>query len=608
MAIAVLASLRAGESEAAAAVFGALVASSSATLMRLPALSPEAVASIVRRVLFAAAGAGLCAACHTASAGNPFLLRELLGALRAEHVDLARLAAEHVAELRPDAVTRAVLARLRELSDPARAVARAVAVLGGEVEPRHAAALADLSPELAARAGDELRAVREALELASDATTRAHIAFALGHMATTSGQLELADQVLGEAIERLGEENLPLVALLESRRSGMGVIDEHYSGSLALRLPRLARLAEAGGAGGRALYELLAFHAALGGEPREKVAALVEHGADAGSPLSESADEWRLTWAMWALSFIDDLDSADGTVDQMFAGAQARGSINAHVSASILRLVALKRGRIRAAANEALTARHRLLFNVPFTYACLGEALLENSELDEAGVALGAIELGPMADTTPGALFLLARGRVRIARGDEAGGIADLRKSRDIHETVGFRNPNAFPWRNALALALAHRAQDEAEALAGEDLAIAREVGQPRAIGVALRAQALIGSPSQTIELLKEATAVLQRSPARLEHARALADYGAALRRGGHRKDALRPLREALDQADRCGALAARAHEELLAAGARPRRQRISGPDALTASEHRVAQMAAQGMSNREIAEVCSSR
>ena len=83
-----------------------------------------------------------------------------------------------------------------------------------------------------------------------------------------------------------------------------------------------------------------------------------------------------------------------------------------------------------------------------------------------------------------------------------------------------------------------------------------------------------------------------------------LAELGAALRRDGQRAAARDPLARALDLAARCSArpLAARAREELRAAGARPRRPWRTGVDALTPSELRVARLAAEGRSNREIA------
>ena len=46
-----------------------------------------------------------------------------------------------------------------------------------------------------------------------------------------------------------------------------------------------------------------------------------------------------------------------------------------------------------------------------------------------------------------------------------------------------------------------------------------------------------------------------------------------------------------------------RALDELAATGARPRRFRLTGLDALTASERRVAEMAARGLGNVEIAQ-----
>jgi DNA-binding CsgD family transcriptional regulator len=98
---------------------------------------------------------------------------------------------------------------------------------------------------------------------------------------------------------------------------------------------------------------------------------------------------------------------------------------------------------------------------------------------------------------------------------------------------------------------------------------------------------------------------VLESSPAKLARAHALVDLGAALRRGNERAAARDPLRAGLDLAHRCGAtgLEERAVQELETAGARPRRRVISGVDALTPSERRVAEMAAQGLSNRDIAQ-----
>lgn len=82
-------------------------------------------------------------------------------------------------------------------------------------------------------------------------------------------------------------------------------------------------------------------------------------------------------------------------------------------------------------------------------------------------------------------------------------------------------------------------------------------------------------------------------------------ELGAATRRAGRRAEARDLLRPGMELAHACGAraLVARAREELLATGARPRRIVRTGADALTASERRVARMAAEGMTNREIAQ-----
>jgi DNA-binding NarL/FixJ family response regulator len=144
-----------------------------------------------------------------------------------------------------------------------------------------------------------------------------------------------------------------------------------------------------------------------------------------------------------------------------------------------------------------------------------------------------------------------------------------------------------------------------ARAVAEAELADVRVFGTPRAVGIAARVAGLARGGERGLELLAESFAVLRTSPALLERAHSLAELGAALRRAGQRSAAREPLAEALDLAARCGArpLAARVHEELRIAGARPRREWRSGVEALTPGELRVVRLAAAGRSNREIAQ-----
>jgi DNA-binding CsgD family transcriptional regulator len=158
-------------------------------------------------------------------------------------------------------------------------------------------------------------------------------------------------------------------------------------------------------------------------------------------------------------------------------------------------------------------------------------------------------------------------------------------------------------WRSSAALALLQTGLGErARELADEELEIARAFGRPYPLGVALRVAAVVRRDEA---LLLEAVEVLRDSPARLEYAKALCELGALRRRMGRRTEARDPLLRALDLASRCGArpVAERARSELVAVGARPRRDRLAGRHALTAAELRVARLAAEGRTNRDIAQ-----
>jgi DNA-binding CsgD family transcriptional regulator len=102
-------------------------------------------------------------------------------------------------------------------------------------------------------------------------------------------------------------------------------------------------------------------------------------------------------------------------------------------------------------------------------------------------------------------------------------------------------------------------------------------------------------------DLLSASVTALDGSSWRLEHAYSLVELGAALRRAGRRREFREPLHAGMELAHECGAIPsslARARSCW-----RPRRVVRTGVDALTASERRVAGMAADGMTNREIAQ-----
>ena len=237
--------------------------------------------------------------------------------------------------------------------------------------------------------------------------------------------------------------------------------------------------------------------------------------------------------------------------------------------------------------------------------------LLERGKLDEAAELVDSA--GMDGELPPAFIFsgvAWSRGLVRAAQGRNADALADFLDCGRREQAWREVNPAVVPWRSHAALAHAQLGQHaEARRLACEELELARRYGAPRAIGIALRALGLVeeaaGNPDEGLEHLSEAVAVLERSEARLEHARALTDLGAALRRTGHRVRGREPLRRGLDLADRCGAtvLVRSARTELLVAGGRPRRRRLSGAEALTPSERRIAEMAAGGCSNRKIAQ-----
>jgi ATP/maltotriose-dependent transcriptional regulator MalT len=306
-----------------------------------------------------------------------------------------------------------------------------------------------------------------------------------------------------------------------------------------------------------------------------------------------------------ALSVLQQVERDDEVASYIEAGlasARARGAAGEVAFMLTLRArLALYRGDLREAeadARDALRIADPAALDAGwrFALAVLVSVLVERGELEEAEAWLaGADRNALMEPDTTRWQILQARAALRRAQGRFAEAAEDgARADQERAALLG---------RAMRALSLHGLGEHEqARRLAAEATAHAQHWGVASTLGMALRAQGLIEGD---LELLRRAVDTLAPTPRRLEHARALVDLGAALRRANRRAEAREPLAAGMDLAHRCGAtaLVERARVELRACGARPRRVVRSGVDALTTSELRVARLAAAGLTNREIAQ-----
>jgi len=453
----------------------------------------------------------------------------------------------------------------------------------------------------------------EVRRLAVDPVTRASAMIELAWIMWYAGEVKLPLELLDRGLVEVADRDEAFMVRAETMRAAFTAYDPCLLEGFEMRLPRMRELATSARPGTRPLAMLLAGWGSMRDEPRDRVRALVELGWDDGRYLADGDSIELLPQGITALVQCEELDRAAEIVAAVRAAGRASGSVMQFLVASGHdAFIETQRGNLAAAAAELRGTIERALelglqFPAAVTLRYCADVLLERPDVADLAALAETIELGPIAEVMAGAMLIEVRGRLRFAAGHRIAAIADLRRAGTMSDALHFTNPLGMAsWRSALALILGPTERDEALALAGAELADARRAGQPRRIGVALRA---LGALEQNSDVgrarLQEAVSVLSASPARLEHARALVELGAALRRHGDRATARAPLRDGLDLAARCGAirLAERARTELAATGARPRREHITGRDALTPSEQRVALMAAEGRTSQEIAE-----
>lgn len=309
---------------------------------------------------------------------------------------------------------------------------------------------------------------------------------------------------------------------------------------------------------------------------------------------------------IWSHAFADAERHCRAALDD----ARKRGSEMAFATALHYRAaLRWQRGMLAELEADARAALARKIAVVakPHGAIALAEALVERGDPEAATAELRKVGLDTRtpAATSRAILVLAVRAHIRLAQQRLEEGLALLLECGQREDAWGLRNPVVTNWRAEAAVLLAQLGDaEQARSLAGEAVRRADAFGSPVARGIALRAAALVAQPADP-DGLAASVDVLRDSGARLQLARSLVELGSALRRSGRRVDGRQHLREGLEVAVECGAdvLAARAHDELIAAGARPRRDPIESRSTLTASELRVARMAVEGLTNREIAQ-----
>jgi DNA-binding CsgD family transcriptional regulator len=451
-----------------------------------------------------------------------------------------------------------------------------------------------------------------ALDAAADRSALVAATLALGRMIQLSGRHGDAFAIYDRTVRRTGGAEPRTALVLEGALVSAAQLDPTTADLARQRLGDLRARVAVDPDPPLTVFGPLAIGAVMDNEPAERVATLARRPLAGGLRIfPEAADRPPFFYhCVTALMLAERCDEAAAHIDEQLVEAQRLGAVQHIVGLAATR--AWLRWRTGALAEAEADASLALTAGGAASGAFFGCAAvavrvgwaLERGDLDEAHAA--ADEAAPWSAAPPAvthAVLAEVRARVALAGADVAGAAAHALRAGEYLRALHAVTPALAPWRSTAALALAASRQEErAAALVDEELALARALAGPRAIGIALAAKGLIGGD---VEALRAAVETLARAQARVEHARALCDLGAALRRANRRADARAPLREALDVAHRCGAsaVAQRARTELLATGARPRRLVLTGVESLTPSERRVAAMAAEGLTNPQIAQ-----
>ena len=452
---------------------------------------------------------------------------------------------------------------------------------------------------------------REALEGITDPIQRAEVMLELGHSLINAVDWEGAADAFQQGLAQLGGRHPHLAGRLEAGFVSAAFVSLTRRGEAEKLLQRVVS-EDPIDEGHRELAAWAAFQRTGAVTSTAREMGALARRALSGAPPEDLVRAGQLievaAGVLLATDQLEDevqvLTTAIETVQRL--GLQAKFGTYSYCRAWPLYYM----GRLSESIADAQAAigAHELGWETFFPATCsvLGWAHIERGEVEEAARVIDLDDARWSQRLDYQLLVPITRGRVAFERGsfEEAARQFDL--ARQGGEITGLNTPVPPDWRTWMTITLSRLGRrDEARRLAAEALELAERWGASWPIGIALRAAGVAEGGADGIELLRRAVDQLAAGPARLEHARALIVLGEALRRSGKTVDARESLIQGADLAHGMGAgnLEARARRELLASGARPRRYAVTGVDALTPSELRVAQMAALGRTNREVAQ-----
>jgi DNA-binding CsgD family transcriptional regulator len=454
----------------------------------------------------------------------------------------------------------------------------------------------------------EFNALREALDAADDPTRAAEIALELGLALLSVVRSADGVAVLERALAHRAELDAELVQRLEATLIGGGVAHLPSTPRILARARSLIPSALAGEITDCEMLSALVV-GVVDGLNAADTADLARRSLATGELLATKLDAGYATAAL-ALVWAGHAAQAAEALDAGIGEAQRRGW-----SAMYMQLAAIRCGAALVAGDlslaEAYGERAHALgaeLGVTFGEIFFCPALLERGRLAEArDIISRTLPDDGVIDSWFRLTLLAVRGRARTADGQLRDGLSDLLLADQLASEAGIDLSVLVDWvPSAVAAAAALGQGARAIDLAERELAAAEAFGSPRRTGLALIAHGVAAGGDPGLNILREAVRSLEGGTAVLELARARATLGASLRGLGRAREAREWLAQARDLAHRIGAVTVEnwSAAELRAAGGRARRRLLTGYEALTPAELRTARLAADGLTNREVAEL----